>query len=271
MPERPSSYHRPKSVEEALILLSKPDSVALAGGTALLAKGTTKAVVDIQDCGLDQITLFPEMLSLGAMVRLTDLGDFLSKSGDGDSSGEKSSLNSLLVKAIRLSGPNTYRNAATLGGIVASRLPDSELLAALLVLDTELMVYTPEQISINIVDYLASEHRPNGLISELKIPRQTGTGRSERVARTPADYPIVSVTYFRTDDGVSRLAATGIDRSPIRLEDAEEALNSGANIGVVAQAAKDRARHPGDFRGTSHYRAQMAYVLTRRVLSSSEE
>ncbi len=150
MPERPSSYHRPKSVEEALILLSKPDSVALAGGTALLAKGTTKAVVDIQDCGLDQITLNPKMLSLGAMVRLTDLGDFLSKGDDSDSSGEKSSLNSLLVKAIRLSGPNTYRNAATFGGIVASRLPDSELLAALLVFDTELMVYTPEQISINI-------------------------------------------------------------------------------------------------------------------------
>jgi carbon-monoxide dehydrogenase medium subunit len=205
------------------------------------------------------------------MVRLTDLGDFLSKGDDSDSSGERSSISSLLVNAIHLSGPNTYRNAATFGGIVASRLSDSELLAALLVLDTELMVYAPEQISINIVDYLASEHRPNGLIAQLKIPWHVGTSRSERVARTPADYPIVSVTYFRTDDGDSRLAATGIDHSPIRLEAAEEALNSGANIDVVAQAAKDRARHPGDFRGTSQYRAQMAFVLTRRVLSSSGE
>ena len=45
----------------------------------------------------------------------------------------------LLQKAIHQAGPNTYRNAATIGGVCASRLADSELLAALLVLEADLV------------------------------------------------------------------------------------------------------------------------------------
>ena len=37
MPKQPTAYHRPHSVEEALTLLRQPNTVPLAGGTALLA------------------------------------------------------------------------------------------------------------------------------------------------------------------------------------------------------------------------------------------
>ena len=96
-----------------------------------------------------------------------------------------------------------------------------------------------------------------------------GRGTAERVARTPADYPIVSVTLWQPHDGAPRLAATGIAARPLRLTAAEAALRSGRDevaIAAAAEAARAATTHPGDFRGDAAYRAEMAAVLTRRVL-----
>ena len=60
---------------------------------------------------------------------------------------------------------------------------------------------------------------------------------------------------------------------PFRLYDAESILASGlqeTNVAAAAAAAKAACYHPGDFRGDAAYRAEMAEVLTRRVLTASE-
>lgn len=266
MPKKPSSYYRPKSLEEALVQLSKPDTKPLAGGTMLLANGTGSAVVDLQDLGLDQLDYSAGILTTGAMSRLTDLSRFISDVVQTGSAETSEGAGPLLVDSIHRSGPNTFRNAATVGGIVASRLADSEFLAALLVLDAEITLLDQTSRNIGISDYLAAERRPDGLITGVAIPWHNGVGASERVARTPADYPIVSVTIFKPAQGHARLAATGIDLRPVRVEEAEQAMVSGAGAEEVALAAKDRTRHPGDFRGDTRYRAEMAFVLTKRLL-----
>ncbi len=267
MPKNPTAYYRPTSVDEALRLLRQPNTVPLAGGTSLLATeaGTDAAVVDLQDAGLNTLNWADDgrLLRLGAMTHLTDLDEFLAPLTNLE--GEVA----LLRDALRRAGPNTYRNAATVGGIVASRLPDSELLAALLVLDATVSLRLPSPEIISLAAYLADDDPPPGLITELIIDWPPGRGRAERVARTPADYPIVSVALWQPRDGGPRLAATGIGPRPMRLTAAEAALRGGVNeatIAAAAEAARAAAHHPGDFRGDAAYRADMAAVLTRRVL-----
>jgi CO/xanthine dehydrogenase FAD-binding subunit len=264
---RPSNYYRPKTIEEALQLLGQPDTVPLGGGTKLLAGDIAAlAVVDLQALGLEQIHFEDNKLHIGAMVRLVDWAAFLTTSSDNQSPGE------LLHKAIHQAGPNTYRNAATAGGTVAARLPDSELLAVILVLDAMLLLQTPKPQTVSLADYLAAEERPNGLITQIRLSWEAGQGDSERVARTPADYPIVSVTAWQPHQSTPRLAATGIDSRPVRLEESEAALANGQTVQAVeaaAAAAAKRTRHPGDFRGDTGYRSQMAAVLTHRLLSQS--
>lgn len=255
MPQRPTNYSRPESLDEALRLLSQPDAAPLGGGTKLLAGAVSGAVVDLQELGLNQIDLVDGQLCVGATTTLAELADGLPEGGPAG----------LLQKAIRQAGANTYRNAATLGGTIASRLPDSELLAALLVLDT--MIAGPG-METSLVDYLMAAERPSDLITAVTIPWAAGQGRSERVARTPADYPIVSVTLWQPADGVSRLAATGLGERPFRLTEAESVLTDGRNptaIQSAAQSAQAASQHPGDFRGDANYRAEMAAVLTKRV------
>lgn len=262
MPKRPDAYYRPQSLKEALDLLQKPDTVPLGGGTKLLAGNITSPVVDLQALGLAQIEQEDDQLRLGATTKLADWANFLK-------AHEPPGPSALLQKAIHQAGPNTYRNAATPGGIVASRLADSELLAALLALEVSLTLYTPGEMIMSLADYLAAPERPPGLITHLNVPWHPGRWASHRVARTPADTPIVSVTYWQPEEGMPRLAATGLDERPVRLADAEAALSGGINeqtIAAAAIAAKAACRHPGDFRGDAAYRAEMATVLCRRTL-----
>ena len=97
---------------------------------------------------------------------------------------------------------------------------------------------------------------------------ETGLGRSERVARTPRDYPIVSVTFWQLQNGAVRLAGTGMQERPCRLTTAEAKLVDGLTPEAIAQAgqaAQSAATHPGDFRGDAAYRAEMTAVLIQRV------
>lgn len=252
MSRQPRVYYRPTRLEEALHYLAQPDTVPLGGGTKLLAADITAGVVDLQDLGLDQIQVINGRLHVGAMARLADLEAFV----DG---------HSLLAAAVHRAGPNTYRHAATSGGSIAARLPDNELLAALLVLEASLTVYTPQAEVMSLPQFW-NRQKPSDLIAEIRIPWGAGRGALERVARTPADYPIVSVTAWQPEGEGVRLAATGVAALPVRLRAAEAALAE-EGIEKAAEAAGGECRHPGDFRGDHQYRAQMAAVLTRRILT----
>ena len=269
MPKKPAAYYRPTNLDEALRFLRQPNTLPLAGGTALLAteEGIDAAVVDLQNAGLDRLGWADDgrLLRVGAMVRLIDLDEFL------EPLTALQGAAALVREAIRRAGPNTYRNAATVGGIVASRLPDSELLAALLVLNATVSLRLPSPETLTLAAYLEDDERLPGLITEIVIYWPTGKGAAERVARTPADYPIVSVTGWRPDGGAIRLAATGTGPRPAHLSAAEAALSGGLSdeaISAAAQAAAAASSHPGDFRGGATYRAEMAAVLTRRVLAA---
>jgi probable selenate reductase FAD-binding subunit len=263
MPAVPSAYHRPHDFAEALKLLQRPDARPLAGGTSLLATPFRGEVVDLQDLGLNQIDWDEaDLLTVGAMTRLTDLDDFLA------AAGEINGPQSLLRQAIRYAGSNAKRNAATLGGTIAARLPDSELLAALLLLDARL---TLTDTAVSLDDYLAAPEPLDGLITAVAIPFTPGQGNLARVARTPADDPIVAVLCWQPENEQARLAAVGLTARPRRLYEAESPLRDGLTPEAIEQAAQAAASiveaTRSDFRGDAAYRAEMAAVLTRRLLA----
>ncbi len=264
MSKTTSTYSRPHNLDDALQLMQNLDVKPLAGGAHLLAENTSCETMDIQKLGLNQVAFQGEQLMMGATTKLADLAEFLTE--------YEHSVAALLQKAIHQAGPNTYRHAATVGGVIARRLPDSELLAALLVLNASLTILLPDEQTNSLVDYLANDKRPFGLITQIQLPWANGTGSSHRVARTPADYPIVSITGWKSELGDIKLAATGLAKRPFRLTIAEAKISGNtlneASIQSAATAAQASNQHPGDFRGDATYRANMAATLTRRTLKS---
>lgn len=237
-----NAYHRPNSLADALQLLAQPDAktAVIAGGTHSVPHldELVEEVVDLQAVGLDEISLTEDRLEIGAMVRLQTLI-------------ETEHIPTLIRATAQREGPNTLRHAATLGGVVVATDWESELLASLLVFEAQVTIQSATGTQIMaLADFLADvpANLNDGLLTCVSIATE-GQTASDRVARTPADKPIVAVLGRRDKAGQIHLACCGVAAPPILVSlDQISALNP-----------------PADFRGSSDYRRQMAITLAERV------
>ena len=265
---RISEYHRPKTLDDALTLLQRDETTApLAGGTRLLPSRApnVESVVDLQALGLDGLSVEGFHLHIGAMVPLQRLV-------------ESPAVGEFLCGSARLEGPITYRNAATIGGIIASGDALSHLLIALLVLETEvhLRLPGPATVSLDRILDAPSKFLAGGLITGLTALSAEGAPGTAlaRVARTPRDKPIVAVAVRVTREGDLcggvYIALAGVADRPVRVHETEDRLKGQPyDKGLVDTAVTtllEQLHPPSDFRGSSEYRREMAAVLTRRAL-----
>jgi CO/xanthine dehydrogenase FAD-binding subunit len=240
------AYHRPETIAEALELLNRSGvrTALLGGGTTIvaeLAEQGIEEVVDLQDVGPAHVEPRGDRLALGAFLRLQALVD-------------DERVPSLIRDAAFREGPNTFRNQSTLGGVIASRHWESELLAALLVHDASLTVEATRGAQIiSLADFLAGP-APSGIIAEVTVETGGVTGQA-RVGRTPLDTAIVAALARRDEGGAVRLALTGAGTTP----------------SLVDPDKLDTLTPPGDFRGSSDYRKEIAAILSRRALAELEE
>lgn len=245
-----TGYHRPSSIDEVLQLLTRPgiNTTILSGGTYLTAHmpETVSEVVDLQAIdSLHQISIREQKLRIGAMVRLQTIVDY-------------PQTPALLRKAALHEGPNTLRNAATIGGIVASPNKESELLAALLVFEATVQIQTSNgEKQMPLTNFLRDIPTAlgGGLITSISVI-PTGQTASDRVARTPADRPIVAALARRDEHGQIRLALCGVDNRPVLVD---------------PETVKSAVNPPNDFRGSTEYRRHMAATLSRRIINELSE
>jgi carbon-monoxide dehydrogenase medium subunit len=265
---RISEYHRPQTLDEALALLQRSKtSVPLAGGSELVPSRApnAQAVVDLQALGLDELSVEGTRMHIGAMVPLQRLV-------------ESPVVGEFLAESARLEGPITYRNAATVGGIIASGDSLSHLLIALLALDAEIHLRLPDPATVSLDRLLDDPHKflDGGLITSVTTLSPGGAPGTAMacVARTPRDRPIVAAAACVIREGErcggARIALAGVANRPIRVYEAEERLKGqpfdGELVDATAKAVIEHLNPPSDFKGSSEYRREMAAVLTRRAL-----
>lgn len=237
-------YHRPATITQALTLLSARERrlVPLAGGSRLVGLLETRAlpdvdgVVDLRDLALDHIRIEGDRLRVGATATLTALTEHpVVRDLAGD----------LLRRAAQGEGPLNLRNVATVGGVVAAAESDSEVYAALLALDAQVVLHTATGPTAQLLATWESVP-PAALITAVVIPLGASRGALARVARTPSDRPIVAALAVAVGERV-RVALCGVAARPI-----------------LAGTPLDP---PADFKGSAVYRHAMSAVVQARVLA----
>lgn len=235
-----SAYHRPSRLDEAVSLLARPEvtTTVVAGGTALNAVELPAhtEVVDIQDVVGASIQRIGDRVVYGAMTRLSDLI-------------VAEETPPLLAELAKREGPNTLRNASTIGGTVAEGDADSELLAGLLVHEAAVAI-TGLDDEVPLPSLLADWSLLDRAVIVSVSVAIGGETASARTGRTPADTSIVAAVGRIVPDGL-RFALTGVAGTPVLADpDSIASLDP-----------------PGDFRGSSEYRRELAGVLLARVTS----
>ena len=238
------TVYRPESAAEAASLLASAGQklAPIAGGSKLIAELETRArrdldgLVDLSRTGLNRIELVAQdgrqYIRAGATATLSQIIEHEAAGALADG---------LLRRAAAGEGPLNLRNAATIGGVVASAEYDSEFYAALLALAAGVVLHDGTQEHTIQLEDLQSVA---GLITAVLIPAAAARGGMARVARTPADRPIVAAAVVRTAGG-ERVALCGVASRPV--------LNGAA------------LNPPDDYKGSAAYRRAMAELVAQRA------
>jgi putative selenate reductase FAD-binding subunit len=224
------AYHRPQTLDEALTLLTQPNTLPLGGGTLLASRKPTAdsvQVVDLQLLGLDSLTKKGNELELGATLTLQSLL-------------ESEHCPEALKTALKLEACD---GRSTFGTV-------------LMALDAKITIFSDQSSVIGIGEFLPL--RPRGLITSITVPMNVEVA-FEYVSRTPADKPIVCVALTRWNSGRTRLAVGGHGKSPMLAMDGTEAEG-------VETAAKNAFHEATDEWASAEFRMDAAATLAKRCL-----
>lgn len=253
-----TAYHRPKTLDEALALLTQPDTRPLGGGTLLSqptpfdptqGKPDSVHAVDLQLLGLDSLRVSGNNPSTGSGQRL-ELGATLTL----QSLLESEHCPEALKRALKLEAPLNVRNSATVAGSLVSCDGRSTFATMLLAIDAKLSVISEQLSVVSVGEFLPL--RPRGLITSISVPLNVKLA-FEYVSRTPADKPIVCVALAQWNSGRTRLAVAGFGKSPMLAMD-------GTASDDVATAAQNAFHEATDDYGSAEYRMDVASTLAKR-------
>lgn len=252
-------YCFPETEAEALELLGKNRLNRVIGGGMWLRLGRSsiRTAIDLSHLGWDRIEVKGNEIVIGAMVTLRELeaSPLLQSMFDG-----------ILGKSVSSIVGVQFRSMATVGGSVFLRPGYSDLLTALLALDTRVELLQGGIMSLE--DFLASP-RSRDILKSIRITMDGRRAVYLTQRRTKTDFGVLDVCLSRSAGGEYRLsigARPGIAR---RCPDAEDWLRKGN----YEKAAKAAARLPygSNTRGSAAYRRVLAEVLTRRAAEALEE
>ena len=246
-----TTYHRPETLDEALTLLTQPDTLPLGGGTLLSKPGADSVqVVDLQALGLDSLTKNGNNIELGATLTLQALL-------------ESEHCPAALKSALKLEAPLNIRNAATVAGTLVTCDGRSTFASMLLAMDAKITVSSKQKAEeiINIGDLLPLREQMRGkLITKIVIPLNIKLA-FEYVSRTPADTPIVCAALAQWNSGRTRLVLGGYGTSPMLAMDGTEADGAQA-------AARNTYHEATDEWASAEYRMDVASTLAKRCMEN---
>ncbi len=265
------TIHKPTTLDEAAALLTQPGTYPLYGGAALQrgSREDVLAAVDLSALGLASVQDSDNSLRLGSMLTMEQARQAcLERSGEYPRLG---ALASMLAEDM----PETLRNTFTLGDLLVERNPQSAALTLLLALGAVIKRLDVEMHFTMSAWLGAREDVARYLTGHVRVTRgpQRAAVAYEKVARTPADAPIVAAVACAEPRDTGRpyveLALCGAAPTPALQVEVAQALDAGLPI----DAALDKLMldPPSDPWGSRAYRIEMARVVAQRALARALE
>jgi carbon-monoxide dehydrogenase medium subunit len=278
MKPAPFTYHDPRSVAEALDMLSTLENArVLAGGQSLMPMMNFRFaipdhVIDINKIAeLSYLRIDGDTLRSGAMTRQRDV----------ELSSEIGAHCPILHEALAHVGHRQTRNRGTFGGSLCHLDPSAELVNITALLDGTLRVQSKRgarDIAIGdfAAGYMTTALEPDELLTDITLtlpPHDAGYSFVE-FARRHGDFAIVACSVLLTMDrdgkiADAKIAISGLGHAPVRAVKIENALKGelpGASVFKAAAAQTQTFDAMADAYVTAEYRRHLARVMTYRAL-----
>ncbi len=278
-------YHPATSVDEAIALLQQygDEAKLLAGGHSLLPTMKLRLaqpghIIDLgRVSGLSYIREEDGAVAVGAMTKYVTIerSDVLKR------------YFALLPEGTAEIGDQQVRNLGTIGGSIAHSDPAADMPGIVLALKADILAQGPNGVRTIkaddfFMDLFQTALQPDEVITEIRFakpPAHTGSAYT-KLPNKASHYAVVgcAAVVSLDNDGTCTSASvviTGASVKPTRASSVEAALVGKkldeATIADAASHAADGLELVSDIHGSKDYRAQMAIVMARRVITAAAE
>ncbi|MDB5507685.1 MAG: molybdopterin dehydrogenase, FAD-binding [Hyphomicrobiales bacterium] len=275
-------YQAPASLAEAVALLAAGDGSArpIAGGQSFLPVmafrlAEPSLLVDLRNIpDLSGIKISDAGVRIGAMARWRDLLDDV----------RLAEAMPLLPAAIDHVAHYQIRNRGTVGGSLAHADPAAEMPTLALTCEAQIdVVGAKGERVLAAADLftgaLQTSLEPDEIIVAVRFPAWAKTKRwgFEEFSRRRGDFALagVALCYDETEGRAAnvRIGAISVADTPIRLKNAEAALEGravdAASIEAAMAAASGEVDPAGDIHASARYRKALVGTLLGRALESA--
>jgi aerobic carbon-monoxide dehydrogenase medium subunit len=272
-------YHRPKSVAEAVNLLTKTEnSRVIAGGHSLLPMmklrmAEPSALVDL--AGIDALKGIKEAegkITIGAMTTQHELlaSKLIARALP------------LLHEAALLIADPQVRYMGTIGGNVANGDPGNDMPAVMMALDATYKIAGNKERSVKARDFYMGSYQTaleaGEIVTAIEIPTPGKTGYAyEKLKRKVGDYATAAAAVVLTMTSgkiaTCTITLTNLAPTPLMADAAAEALvgttGDDAALAAAVAAARKIMNPANDTRGTPQYRTSVGGTYVARAVKSA--
>lgn len=250
---------QPDTVEEAYSILNKRKTNQVIGGSAFLRMGKKRigTGIELSNLNLDYIKEDEDYVEIGSMNTFRTLET---------SSIIKNNFGRLIEDSVKDIIGIQFRNVVTIGATVFSKYGFSDLIVALLSLDTEVELYKAGRISLE--EFLNRDYEKDLLIKVyIKKTNKNASYKSLRNAKS--DYPILNVSVSK-HMGRFKLCVGARPQKATIAKQASEFLSNNEineiNIDKAIEIASEELTFGSNMRASRDYRKAMSKVLLKRAI-----
>jgi xanthine dehydrogenase FAD-binding subunit len=270
-----TAYRKPKTIEEALDLLSSGDFVPIAGGTDLIPQmrdGRPRNLLDISSLALSYIREGDDYIEIGPACTHTELSS-------SDIVREKLPL---LARAAGMVGSWQIRNRGTVGGNIVNASPCADSVPALLGYEAQLALVSKKgKRTIGLNEFIDGPYhtglRAHELLYSIRCRKRPSSGFSYiKLGRRQAvniSRMTLAVTMSIDRDGlITDIAVAGgsIFPAPSRMPEIEKLLHlqkvSKDLVDRAADLAAELMIKNSGIRWSTPYKKPVLIALMQRAL-----
>ena len=251
---------QPDTVEEAYRILTDNKDAVVLGGCAFLRMGSRAigTAIDLSRLGLQGLREHAGVIEIGAMTtfRMLETDLLLRQYFDG-----------LLAEAVKAVVGVQFRNGVTVGGTVFSKYGFSDLIPALLALETEVELARGGRMALE--DFLDRPYEKDILL-RLWVQKDGRRAVYRSFRNSASDFPILTAA-------VSLLPGQGrivIGARPLKAALAVKASQklsemdfSDERMDEIASLAAAEMSFGSNMRGSAEYRRELCKVLVKRAVA----
>lgn len=250
-------YARPSTTQEAFDLLQQNRLATILGGMMWLrlSDRSVPLGIDLAGCGLDKIEETEDAFVIGAMVTLGQLENH---------EAFATHTRRVFTDGVHDIIGTQFRNLATVGGSAYARMGFSDIVTALLPLDT--WVDFTGAGRMRFADFV-NGGASRDVLERIVVFKHDYRAAFECLRNSATDFSTLNVCAALWDDQW-HLAVGARPKKAKFLEGDDLGLPAGFSPAELDEAC-ERARYLNygtDRRGSADYRAELAYALSRRAI-----